>query len=211
MKTLLLTTLSLAFTFTVSGQQMTSDTNGFTNKAEAKNQMVNGLKDGKWLEYYNQTGHIVQTDRDFYRLTMYKAGNPIGTVREYYNSGNLYFERTYANGKLNGVAKDYYLNGKLKQETPYTDGKVNGMTKAYYKGGSKQNEIPYTMDKLNGVQKWYYESGVLQYEKPFADGVEDGMDKEYTGSSVLIKATTYQHGKVKEVKEYDITGKEIKK
>ncbi|HTB30831.1 MAG TPA: hypothetical protein VK808_02330, partial [Bacteroidia bacterium] len=31
---------------------------GFTNKAEAKNLMVNGLKEGKWVEYQDMMGNF---------------------------------------------------------------------------------------------------------------------------------------------------------
>ena len=53
----------------------------FTNKTEAKNQMTNGLKEGKWLEYLNEAGDFI-TDTNkatYYQLTVYKAGKPTGS------------------------------------------------------------------------------------------------------------------------------------
>jgi hypothetical protein len=46
MKPFLILILSLSFTISAIGQQ----DSGFTNKAEAKNEMVNGMKEGKWVE-----------------------------------------------------------------------------------------------------------------------------------------------------------------
>ena len=50
---LLIGIVLLAFTLTAFGQQEWADSS-FTNKAEAKNLMVNGLKDGKWIEYFGE-------------------------------------------------------------------------------------------------------------------------------------------------------------
>ena len=48
MKYFLALILSLSFSLAVFAQA----DSGFTNKAEATNQMVNGLKEGKWLQYF---------------------------------------------------------------------------------------------------------------------------------------------------------------
>jgi antitoxin component YwqK of YwqJK toxin-antitoxin module len=78
---------------------------GFTNKAEAKNQMVKGKKEGKWVEYdsdshsidfggYNR--RLKDTGRNslYYRLIIYKTGVPYGIVRDYLKNGRLYLEET---------------------------------------------------------------------------------------------------------------------
>src|SRR5207253_732870 len=141
---------------------------GFTNKNEAKNQFENGLKEGKWIEYLDITGHTT-TDTispHDYCLTEYKAGKPFGIVRWYYMSGNIYCETPYNNdGKIDGVQQgyyEYYTTGKLGFETPYNDGKINGMQKVYYYAGGIQSETPYTDGKINGEQKLYYEDGKIK-------------------------------------------------
>lgn len=45
--------LILPPSLTLSAFGQTPPDSGFTNKAEAKNLMVNGLKEGKWIEYYD--------------------------------------------------------------------------------------------------------------------------------------------------------------
>ena len=54
MKPLLIVILSLSFAGTAFGQltPMEYPDSGFTNKAEAKNEMKDSLKEGKWVEYY---------------------------------------------------------------------------------------------------------------------------------------------------------------
>jgi len=42
---------------------------GFTNKAEAKNEKINGLKEGKWIEYLDKQDSIISdTNAPYYRL-----------------------------------------------------------------------------------------------------------------------------------------------
>ncbi len=71
MNKLLILILSLSMTITAFGQQE----NSFTNKTEAKNQMVNGMKEGKWIEY-DDSDYKLTTDENaaYYRLSIYHEG-----------------------------------------------------------------------------------------------------------------------------------------
>ncbi|MGP8216566.1 MAG: hypothetical protein ACLQQ4_13445 [Bacteroidia bacterium] len=107
--------VSLLFTLTAMGQQGSLSDSGFTNKAEAKNLIVNGLKEGKWIEYYTfetktlnsnpyKLGvHILTTDTNapYYDLGVYKAGKLNGIVRYYQNKSNKYmFYHYFINGEI---------------------------------------------------------------------------------------------------------------
>ena len=47
---------------------------GFTNKAEAKNQIINGLKEGKWIEYVDGQDKVTtDTNAPIYLLTFFFA------------------------------------------------------------------------------------------------------------------------------------------
>ncbi|MGP8215607.1 MAG: hypothetical protein ACLQQ4_08600 [Bacteroidia bacterium] len=104
MKLFLIIILSFSFTLTSIGQQNPLDS-GFTNKAEAKNLVINGKKEGKWLEYIKriQLDNIdVTNDTNLaghYKLTIYRAGKPFGIMRQYYMSGKLMSETKYTNEK----------------------------------------------------------------------------------------------------------------
>jgi antitoxin component YwqK of YwqJK toxin-antitoxin module len=110
---------------------------GFTHKAEAKNQMVNGLKEGKWCEFRAGGGTVTADSikASFYTLTVYKAGKPYGIVRWYHKGGELKSEVPYTNGVENGVEK-VYSGGKLWLETIYTNGKA-GVTKTFDDSGKE--------------------------------------------------------------------------
>src|SRR5579863_6711406 len=113
MKTLVLTfLLPIAIGIVIPFSLFAQQDSGFTNKAEAKNLMVNGLKEGRWIEYSDASNHYTQdTNSPYYTLSTYKAGNLYGIVREYYKSGNICIETPYVNGKKNGIERGYYKNG----------------------------------------------------------------------------------------------------
>ena len=133
--------LFLSFTINAFGQQ----DSGFTNKAEAKNQMVNGLKEGKWNERVGEDNEPSNdTGSHYYRLVIYKAGIPDGLSRQYFFDGILLREVPYKNGVMNGLLKEYYPSGKLRIECPFTNAKINGVFKRYSPDGNYIEETTYT-------------------------------------------------------------------
>ena len=168
------------------------DSNGFTNKAEATNLTVNGLKEGKWVEWYDKKNGIV-TDTltaDFYNLTIYKADKPFGMVRRYNKLGRIMEEDPWGDAGLNGIKKEYFASGKLHSETPYSKGKINGTKKIYYESGALYREAPFDQGKPSGLEKYYYQSGklksILKYI-PTADGQFSILEKDYDEQGNEIK------------------------
>jgi len=161
--------------------------NGFYHKSEARNQLVDGLKEGKWVEYLD-VGSVVTKDTTvpYYRLTVYKAGKPFGMVREYHRNGNL------------------------ASETPYIDGKINGVEKWYYDNGALWLEIPFANNIINGVQKDYFQDGKFNWEIPYKAGIKNGIGKEYYPDGKLKSETAYANDLAGATKTYDENGKEIK-
>jgi|GEM_PF-803524 antitoxin component YwqK of YwqJK toxin-antitoxin module len=211
MKPILILILSLSLILTALGQAPIDS--GFTNKAEAKNITINGLKDGKWMEYLDKmympttdTLHLAQHYQlAFYRngllsgivrkynlngkleMTVpYTDGNQIGMIKYYYESGELSEETPVINGKINGVEKCYYENGKLKSESSHTDDIEIGTRKVYYETGVLKAEYPYSQGKVNGVSKGYYENGKIRYETPYVNDSVIGIAKHYYESGKLM-------------------------
>ena len=184
---------------------------GFTNKAEAKNVMVNGVKEGKWLTYnYKFPLGILLRDTDSYTLTVYKDGVPYGIARSYYMNGKLMDEGTFVNGKLNGVDRSYYKNGVLREEDPFIDNKYNGVVKTYFKNGLLQTETTYVNGVQNGIWRYYFDDGKLMDEANYKDGKPIGVKKRYYDSGKLWEEITYVNGMEGETKEFDENGNVIK-
>ncbi len=181
--------LLLSFSFSVAAFAQ-DDSFGFTNKAEAENKMVNGLKEGKWVE--NECVLIVTSNHDTipepysYTLTVYKRGKPLGIVRV------------------------YYVNGKLMKLIPYINGEKKGMEKGYYGSGKLEYECTYKNGVENGMGKLYYENGRIEREDNYSNGVFNGVMKEYNESGKLVSQSLFKNGKVIYEKHYDENGDEIK-
>ncbi|HXB13327.1 MAG TPA: hypothetical protein VNZ45_15175 [Bacteroidia bacterium] len=182
----------LLFLTTYSLSLAAQDTLGFTNKTEAKNQMVDGKKEGKWAEYFDKKNGIVADTAaaDFYSLTIYKADKPFGMARRYTKLAKLVEEDPYSDAGLNGVKKEYFVSGKLRSETPYSKGKINGTKKIYFESGVLYREAQFDMGKPNGLEKYYYASGklksILKYI-PTADGQFSILEKDYDEQGNEIK------------------------
>jgi antitoxin component YwqK of YwqJK toxin-antitoxin module len=183
MKPLLIILISFLTTLTAFGQQPEYPDSGFTDSSEAKNITVNGLKEGKWVEYFDDTEYPMGTSG--YILIIYKNGMKIGLERGYYLNGKLQWLSPYTGGLINGVYKGYYENGILMQVIPYTNGMENGSAKYYIESGELSVETPYSDGNKNGIEKWYDENGKLEKEVSYNNG-EKGLIKEY-----------YTNGKIK--------------
>jgi antitoxin component YwqK of YwqJK toxin-antitoxin module len=113
---------------------------GFTNKAEAKNQMVDGKKEGKWVEYweFGEEPYITKdTTAPMYSLIFYKANRAYGISRCYLKSGKLLNEIHYTDNKDNYTVKVFYESGKLRGEAVYENSKQVGAAKNYDENGNE--------------------------------------------------------------------------
>lgn len=159
MKAFLILILSFSFALATFGQDYPDS--GFTNKAEAQNLTINGVREGKWIEYNyaeDEQDNIDTTKVTGYSLIVYKKGKIVGIVREYLINGKLVGEAPYVNGKLNGIVKTYYDNGQLYTLDTYTDSIQNGISKGYYKDGKLYYETTYTNGN-EGTFKSYDSTG----------------------------------------------------
>lgn len=205
MKGFLISILVLLITVNARGQQVIADSTrpadtseqGFTNKAEAKNILKDSLKEGKWIENIDERGNVTPYKNYlYYRLTVYKAGKPLGIQHYYYEKNNkLAAIMPYTNGEKNGIGKLYYPSGKLLKEIPYKNDLMDGVAKTYYENGGVINEIPYVNGKEIGVGKLYYENGNLKSEAIYADGVRAGVMKVYYDDGALMSEVSYEGDK----------------
>lgn len=142
MKTALITLIISCFAFNSLGQTA-PDSVGFTRKAEAKNKLVDGVKEGKWVEYIeNDSTVTTDTSAPFYRLTIYVSGSPYGIVRGYFKDGALRVETPYKDGVKSGWEIVYYKSGTIWKKTPYKYGELDEdqIVKEYYEDGEVKDE-----------------------------------------------------------------------
>ncbi len=216
MKIYFILLLSLSFSIAAIGQIEYPDS-GFTNKAEAKNLMVNGLKEGKWVECLDGMFHIITDSaylkliRDsnekcspyginFYSLSVYRAGKHYGTTRWYLLDWKLWCEYPYIDDNLNGIYKIFYQNGKVKEESTFTNNITNGKARWYYPNGKIERVMTSDMGKIKDV-KYFDENG---------EQILNGIAKFYDENGKIQFDITLKNGKKKKTRYYNVTGNEIK-
>jgi len=206
----------------LKGQMVYSDSS-FTHKSEARNRLVNGIKEGRWVEYYHHDVEYTGIERDsskasFYVLTFYKHGQPYGVQRQYDRGGLLMFETPFSDSGKNGIQKRYYDQEfkcpfNLWMEISYVDGKKNGLEKDYFcSNGKLWKETLYDKDEPDGLEREYYETGKLKYIRTYSRGRIVGLEKEYYENG--NPKTEIQHdenGWEKKRTTYDESGREIKR
>src|SRR3990172_5857393 len=84
--------------------------------------------------------------------------NKDGTLREYYDTGELKQEWTFKGGIFEGVSKSFYTTGEVMSEENYLKGKKEGVGMFYYKNGQVAHEDKYT-DGVRVSRQSYDENG----------------------------------------------------
>ena len=86
-------------------------------------------------------------------MTQNTANDKVEVRKEYYESGDLWYETPYVNGKEHGISRGYYETGAIEWMAPYVDGKMHGIKKLFnkdrgnieylllYKKGQRANSI----------------------------------------------------------------------
>lgn len=77
-----------------------------------------------------------------------------GSLKIWYNNGNLMRERIYLNDASNGTYCDYFENGKVKEKFTFKNGDQNGAYEKYYDNGLLMEKGEYISDMKTGI--WYY-------------------------------------------------------
>jgi len=161
---------------------------------------ANGLKQGKWIFYYDDAKTQIKQEGE------YKDNKKTGVWKAYYSSGKAKSEITYVKNKPNGYAKFYYENGNVSEEGIWKGNKWTGEYKYFHKNGNPSYVWHYNESgKRTGEQKYYHENGKIMIEGNWQDGKEQGTIKEYDKTGKLIAEKTFNDGKMDEtsVKIYD--------
>lgn len=128
---------------------------GCTTKAGAKNEMKNGLKNGNWIEFLDNSGKATtDTAAPYYCLTVYKKEKKNGLQYEYSKNGKMMSSLPFKNDKLNGVAKYYDATGKLTGETSFKNDNLNGAQKSYYPSGKLKSQTAWTNNQPGATQNF---------------------------------------------------------
>jgi len=102
-----------------------------------------------------------------------------GLIYGLYTSGDTMFRETYMQGKWNGSVKKWYDGGQLSDELNYIDGRPEGLQLGWWPSGKRKYEVRYIKGLLNGVSQWWYPSQLFQKFNNFKNGREEGLQTEW--------------------------------
>ena len=184
-----------------------------------------GLFDGE-VKYYFYNGLIRSVQN-------YKEGKQNGVQKSYKSTGELDFVLHFTNGVQDQDATYYHLNGKIASVTQAKDNKAEGSYKkfdekgtlilqgsyvndkrsgdwkSFFSSGKLKSNYTYIDGLLEGEYKEYFENGKLNEQSNYKKGKQDGDDICYNEDGKLYIQSRYEKGRLRELKYYDKTGKEI--
>ena len=164
-------------------------------------QFKNGLKEGIWKTYYDDSydienyhngklnGEFKKFSKDNHLLVKgeYKEHKKEGVWGFYYSDGGLKNEVEYKNGEIDGVCRTYYCNnGALKTETYCKNNVIDGTNKIYYEEGGLYKLENYKEGNLEGAYKEYFQGGGIRMEGNYKNGKKEGVWIDYESSEFLL-------------------------
>lgn len=135
----------------------------------------------------------------------YVKGRREGITKSYYKTSELYAEIPYKDGLQEGVAIGYFPSGKIKFKEHYKNGRREGDRKDYYENGSPRADSSYTNDKLD-YSRIYFSNGKLQDEQNFLYGKQNGIQRRYYKNGQIKWEHFFKNGMPKWFKKYDENG-----
>ncbi len=126
--------------------------------------LVNGVKNGVWITYYDgeEAGKIKT-------LASYSNGVLNGPYYEYTNRGQIENEVNYVNGLYDGVVSTYKFGRPTLSKT-YKANELNGPSYDYFSDGKLQKETNFKNGKQHGIMTWYNQEGKKTMEYTYKNG-----------------------------------------
>ena len=92
-----------------------------------------------------------------------------GTLKAWYENGQLYYEIVFKNGELDGLQRDWYENGQLEFENNFKNGEYDGLVRHWNENGQLFYEGNYKNGEENGLFRDWRENGQLIFERVYKD------------------------------------------
>ena len=113
----------------------------------------------------------------------YKDSKKNGTLKEYFENGNLKTVQHFKDDKNVDSALYYHINGKLAAIQIHSNGKKIGCWKKYNEAGKLYSDMCFEDDRLNGTTLTYtYKTLNLIERYNFKDGYKHGKQETFYNS-----------------------------
>ena len=167
------------------------------NNCTIEGQVVNGLKEGTWIEYFPNNSYLPKT------IVNFDKGKRNGIYLELDKTGSITKKAEYQDDMLEGQVSEWYRGGRLSKMNTYKHGVMDGPQILCYERGGNLEVAMYENGYRNGLTTWFSESGVKKMTIEYKDGQFDGLQQSFYDDGTLRKEATYKAGKLQgEVKTY---------
>ena len=138
-----------------------SEVKDASGKITARGYLLNGKKQGAWVEYLDN--NLIRA------VTSYDQDKKEGLYLEFSNSNQVKRSCFYHQDQRHGEYREFQ-GVAVKEERTYDNGKPIGVVKIYYDNGKLMEESLYENGLRNGVSKWYDQNGNLSIEYEYKNG-----------------------------------------
>ena len=133
---------------------------------------------------YSGKSFMLHDNGQIYYERSFKEGKQFGLETLWYKSGQKREEGNWnENGKQDGLYTIWYKNGQKKSEVIFKDGERRSKTN-WYKNGQKLSQWSSMSGSIDVLETNWYENGKKKYEKTFKDGKQISI-KEWNEDGFL--------------------------
>ncbi|MGD2034573.1 MAG: hypothetical protein PVF73_05915 [Bacteroidales bacterium] len=149
----------------------------------------NGLKQGYWKKEY-PNGKLLYEGH-------FKDGKPAGTMKRYYETGELRVIMQYDENPDYVKARFFYNDGETAAEGTYFQEKKDSLWRYYsfYTGSLTSTEM-YNKGVKHGMEKQYYPNGQVSEKTEWVNNARHGIWNQYFDDGTQKLKTFYSFNKV---------------
>jgi uncharacterized protein len=175
------------------------------------------------INFYDPKGNVISTtstrkgaaDITFYSKEGIKSaqgyfdknGNKNGEYITYYATGKIADKTNYKEGLKEGNYVELFANGQKSKEKVFKDNMENGNTIGYYANGKKKYDGWIMEDEKQQNIIFYNQKGDVTSKEYFLNGELHGYTEYFYPGNKKETDYKYHHGWLKEIIQYDTTGK----
>lgn len=141
-------------------------------------------KCGRFI-WFADTGDTIQS-------TTFNNGKLNGISRYYFEGNHIQLSIEAVNDLKHGTVKEYFQNGQMKIECTYNLNGLWNIHRTYDQDGNLLNSG--SLENGTGKVFGYYPNGKLKHVGGFKNGYRDGKWLFYTDNGILMDSTIYVNG-----------------
>jgi antitoxin component YwqK of YwqJK toxin-antitoxin module len=112
----------------------------------------------------------------------------------WFETGQIWIQRTWRDGKQNGPYAEWHQSGCEKQRGAFVDDQRDGHWLTWYETAAPYFDRGWKQGKLDGPSREWYPSGRLKVDSVWKDGVQDGPWRVFWASGQASQLGLYVNG-----------------